>query len=265
MTRTNLLATGAIVALVFATGPSMAQQEGGAPLPAEKTGPSGAKQPSSVRHQSDDGQNTPAGRNERLDGRTGEAPHDRGRHETTGQAPREDQPNRPNERISGPKRGDTEQAPRSGQPPATGQAPRQDRPMEDNRATGQAPREDGKGRASEQNRLEQERGKSDREENRGTVGQDAAGTRANVNVTPDKRARIHETIIHERNAPRVTSVNFKISVGTRIAAHGVPLAALPQTIVEIEPAWRDFEYFVIGQEIVIVDPGSLEIVAIVDA
>jgi hypothetical protein len=41
--------------------------------------------------------------------------------------------------------------------------------------------------------------------------------------------------------------------------------ALPQTIVEIEPAWRGFEYFMIGDEIVIVDPRSLEIVAIVDA
>jgi Protein of unknown function (DUF1236) len=41
--------------------------------------------------------------------------------------------------------------------------------------------------------------------------------------------------------------------------------ALPQTIVELEPAWRGFEYFVVGNEIVIVDPRSLEIVAVIDA
>jgi len=41
--------------------------------------------------------------------------------------------------------------------------------------------------------------------------------------------------------------------------------ALPWTIVEIEPARRGFEYFMIGDQIVIVDPRSMEIVAIVDA
>jgi hypothetical protein len=270
MNRTNLLATGAIVALVFATGASMAQQERGAPPAAEKMAPSGAKQPSAVKHQNDEGQNTPAGRNERLEGRIGEASQNRGRPETTGQAPREDQQNRPNERTSEPKRGEIEQGPRSernGQTPATGQAPREDRrnrTLEENRATGQAPREDGKRRASEQDRFEQERGRTDREENRGTIGQGAAGTRANINITPDKRTRIHETIIHERNVPRVSSVNFDISIGTQVP-RGVRFAALPQTIVDIEPAWRGFEYFLIGDEIVIVDPRSLEIIAIIDA
>jgi hypothetical protein len=37
------------------------------------------------------------------------------------------------------------------------------------------------------------------------------------------------------------------------------------TIVEIEPAWRGFEYFMIGDQIVIVDPRSMEIVAVVEA
>jgi Protein of unknown function (DUF1236) len=270
MNRTNLLATAAIVALASATGTLMAQQERGTPAPAEKMAPSGAKQPSAVRHQNDEGQNTPAARNDRLEGEIGEAPQNRGRPETTGQAPREDQPHRPNERTSEPKRGEAGQGSRSernGQPPATGEAPREDRrshATEENRTTGQAPREDGKSRASEQNRFEQERKTTDREENRTTTGQGAAGTRANINIAPEKRTRIHETIIRERNVPRVSSVNFEISVGTRVPG-GVRFAALPQTILEIEPAWRGFAYFVIGDEIVIVDPRSLEIVAIVDA
>jgi Protein of unknown function (DUF1236) len=62
----------------------------------------------------------------------------------------------------------------------------------------------------------------------------------------------------------MSSVNFIVSVGTRVP-RSVRFMALPQTIVEIEPAWRGFEYFMIGDEIVIVDPRSLEIVAIVDA
>jgi hypothetical protein len=45
----------------------------------------------------------------------------------------------------------------------------------------------------------------------------------------------------------------------------VRFAALPRRILEIEPAWRGFEYFMIGDEIVIVDPRTLAIVAIVEA
>ena len=254
MNRTNLLITGAIVALAFTTGNSMAQQERGTPAPAEKMAPSGAKQPPAAKHQKDEGQYAPGGRNEMRDRRSGEASQSRGRPETSGQAPREDQPNRLNERTPEPRRGESERGPRSernGQAPAIGQAPRDDRrsrATEENRTTGQAPRE--------------ERARTDREEGRGAVG--VAGPRASVNITPEKRTQIHETIIHERNAPRVSRVDFDISVGTRIP-RSVRFAALPRSIVEIEPAWRGFEYFMIGDEIVIVDPRSLEIVAVVEA
>jgi hypothetical protein len=274
MNRTKLLATGAMAALLFATTAAMAQQENreqGAPAPAEKMAPPGAKQPSAVQHRNDEGQNAPAGKNKKLEGRVGETPQNRGRSETTGQAPREEQPNRLNEHTSEPKRGETGPGPRSernGQASEPGGAPSEDRrgrTMEENRTTGQAPQEDGKNRASEHNRSDQERGRTDREENRGgAVGQGAAGTRANMHITADQRTRIHETIIHERNAPRVNSVNFDVSVGTRVP-RGVRFAALPPTILEIEPAWRSFEYFLVGDEIVIVDPRSLEIVAVVEA
>jgi Protein of unknown function (DUF1236) len=258
---------GAIVALALATGNSVAQQERGAPPLAEKMAPSGAKQPPAARHQNDEGQNAPQSRNEMRDHRTGEASQNRGRPETTGQASREDQPHRLNERTQEPKRGGVEQGPRSernGQAPATGQGPREDRrsrAAEENRTTGQAPREEGKSRTIEQNTFEQQRARTDREESRGTVG--LAGPRANINLTPEKRTRIHEAIIRERNAPRINRMNFDISVGVQVP-RSVRFAALPQAIVEIEPAWRGFEYFMIGDEIVVVDPRSLEIVAIVE-
>jgi hypothetical protein len=35
--------------------------------------------------------------------------------------------------------------------------------------------------------------------------------------------------------------------------------------VEIEPSWRGFDYFMVGEQIVIVNPRSMEIVAIIDA
>jgi hypothetical protein len=258
MSRHNLLVSCAVVAFVAATGASMAQQERvpqqERSAPAEKMAP----------------QNTPGVHNQGPNGRAGEAPQNRSRTETTGQAPREDRQGHPAERSSEPERGKTEQPPRSErneQNRATGQAPREDRgnrAQEQNRTTGQAPREDRTNRSSEQNRLEERTNRT--EENRATTGQGAAGSRSSVtvNLTPEKRTRIHEVIVNERNAPRVSSPNFDISVGAQVP-RTVRFAALPRTIVEIEPEWRGFEYFMIGNQIVIVDPKTMEIVAILDA
>jgi hypothetical protein len=33
----------------------------------------------------------------------------------------------------------------------------------------------------------------------------------------------------------------------------------------MEPSWRGYDYFIVGEQIVIVDPRSMEIVAIIDA
>jgi hypothetical protein len=35
--------------------------------------------------------------------------------------------------------------------------------------------------------------------------------------------------------------------------------------LEIEPNWRGYDYFMVGEQIVIVDPRSMKIVAIIDA
>jgi hypothetical protein len=273
MRRHNLLVTCAVVAFVATTGASMAQQERGPQqergAPAEKIAP----------------QNTPGVHNQGPSGRTGEAPQNRSR-ETTGQAPGEDRQSRPTERNSEPERGKTEQPSRSERNEQNRAAPR-----EQNRTTGQAPREERTNRSSEQNRPEQERGQTDRteenrtnrsseqnkleqergrtdrtEENRATTGQGAAGSRSNatVNLTPEKRTRIHQVIVNERNAPRVRSPDFSVSVGTRVP-RTVRFATLPRTIVEIEPEWRGFEYFMIGEQIVIVDPKTMEIVVVLDA
>ena len=37
-----------------------------------------------------------------------------------------------------------------------------------------------------------------------------------------------------------------------------------QTVFAIEPAWRGYDYFMVGDQIVIVDPRSMEIVAILE-
>jgi hypothetical protein len=82
-----------------------------------------------------------------------------------------------------------------------------------------------------------------------------------VNLTPQQKTTIRETVIKQSSAPRVSNVNFSLSVGTSVPKT-VRFAPLPRTIVEIQPSWRGYEYFLVGDEIVVVDPRTLRIVAI---
>ena len=66
------------------------------------------------------------------------------------------------------------------------------------------------------------------------------------------------------NAPRVTNINFSINVGT-VVPRTVRVVAVPATLVEIHPAWRGYMYFVHGDDIIIVEPGTLRIVAVIAA
>ena len=63
------------------------------------------------------------------------------------------------------------------------------------------------------------------------------------------------------SAPRVTNVNFSINVGT-VVPRTVRVVAVPPTLVEIHPEWRGYIYFVHDDEIIIVEPGTLRIVAV---
>lgn len=85
-----------------------------------------------------------------------------------------------------------------------------------------------------------------------------------VQLSEDQRSQM-KTIIGREHGPRLGSnVNFDVTVGTRIPRN-VHVVVLPEEIVRIVPAYRGYEYFLVGDEIVIVDPRTLEIVAIIPA
>jgi len=62
------------------------------------------------------------------------------------------------------------------------------------------------------------------------------------------------------NVPRVNNVNFSLRVGVAVP-ESVHVIAVPSTLIEIYPDWRDHYYFVTGDDIVIVDRGH-KIVAV---
>jgi Protein of unknown function (DUF1236) len=82
-------------------------------------------------------------------------------------------------------------------------------------------------------------------------------------LSEDQRSQI-KTIIGRERGPRLGSANFDVRVGTRIP-RSVHYAVLPPDIVRIVPQYRGFNYFLVQDEIIIVDPRTLEIVAIIPA
>src|ERR1700694_4699860 len=92
-----------------------------------------------------------------------------------------------------------------------------------------------------------------------TTGQGAAGTSASL--TTEQRTRI-STTIRETNVKPLSNVSFSISVGTRLPRN-VHRYRLPRTVIEIYPSWRGYEYILVGNDILVINPRTLEIVAVI--
>ena len=84
-----------------------------------------------------------------------------------------------------------------------------------------------------------------------------------VQITEQQRTHIHERISRE-SLHRVDHVDFSVSVGT-VLPRTVVLYELLPTIVEIVPEYSGYRYVVVGDELLIIDPVSLEIVAVLPA
>ncbi|WP_027572243.1 DUF1236 domain-containing protein [Bradyrhizobium sp. WSM1743] len=92
-----------------------------------------------------------------------------------------------------------------------------------------------------------------------TTGQAGAAAK----LSTEQRTQITSVIREEKVAP-VTNVNFNISVGTRIPREGITLHALPSRVVTIYPEWRSYKYILVKEEIVIINPDTYEIVAVLN-
>src|SRR5262245_43922825 len=84
----------------------------------------------------------------------------------------------------------------------------------------------------------------------------------NVTLTTEQRTKIRQTVLASGNVPRATNVNFSVSVGTAVPT-SVRVVAVPTVIVDIHPEWRGYMYFVVDDQIIIVDRNH-RIVAVLD-
>ncbi len=172
---------------------------------------------------------------------------------TTGQAPSErskaGQANerRENNKVEGQKNLNNKST--------TGQAPSQQT----------SPKSDRMNNANEPNRANERTGAGENRTGPSTSTSTSTSTPGSVNLSSEQRTKIHSIIVSEHNAPRVAHVDFDVRVGTVVPRGKVKFVPLPSTIVEIEPQWRGYEYFLVGDEIVVVDPATLRIVAVLPA
>lgn len=92
-----------------------------------------------------------------------------------------------------------------------------------------------------------------------TTGQAGAGAK----LSTEQRTKI-TTVIRDQHIAPVNNVNFSISIGTRVPRE-VSFHPLPAEVVTVYPEWRGYEFFLVRDQIIVVDPRTLEIVAVLEA
>ncbi|WP_312002394.1 DUF1236 domain-containing protein [Bradyrhizobium hereditatis] len=90
----------------------------------------------------------------------------------------------------------------------------------------------------------------------------SAQSRTNVNVSASlsesQRSRVSMSI-SRLNAKPVTNVNFSLSVGT-VVPRDVRFQPLPADVVEVMPQYRGYNFILVREDIVIIDPATYKIV-----
>jgi Protein of unknown function (DUF1236) len=82
-------------------------------------------------------------------------------------------------------------------------------------------------------------------------------------LSTEQHAKIRDTL-RDGKAEHLTNVQFSTAVGGVIPGT-VRLYVLPVSVMEYAPQYRDYEYILVGDEILIVDPRTLRIVAVIAA
>ena len=98
------------------------------------------------------------------------------------------------------------------------------------------------------------------EKDRVTTGQGAAAGSANLST--EQRTKI--TTIIRQNKVEPAHLNVSVRVGTRVP-ESVRFYPLPAEVFVVYPEWRGYNYILVGDQILVIDPRTHEIVAILEA
>jgi hypothetical protein len=163
-------------------------------------------------------------------------------------------------------KGFSQEEPKKSATPQRG-AQEQRGPQNQRGAQGNEPGQAGAPGTKERMGQDQDRSKQDQDRGNAVPGQAQQSGRAggaSVQLSQDQRTKIKDVIVRDRNVARVNGANFSVSVGTRVP-RDVHVSVLPPEVVTIVPEYRGFEYVLVGDQLLIIDPDTLEIVAILPA
>jgi hypothetical protein len=93
-----------------------------------------------------------------------------------------------------------------------------------------------------------------------TTGQGAAAGAANLST--EQRTKI--TTIFKQHKVEPAHLNISVHVGATVPT-SVHFYPVPTEVVEVYPEWRGYDYILVGDEIIIINPRSHQIVAILEA
>jgi len=91
-----------------------------------------------------------------------------------------------------------------------------------------------------------------------TAQSSSSNVRVSASLNETQRTRVSESIARLNVAP-LNNVNFSLSVGT-VVPRDVRFQPLPADVVEVMPQYRGYNFFVVRDEIVIVDQTTYKIV-----
>jgi hypothetical protein len=86
---------------------------------------------------------------------------------------------------------------------------------------------------------------------------------ASAPMSSEQNVKLRETLKGEKSE-RLSGVKFSVSIGDAVP-ESVHFYRLPDRIVEYAPQYRDFDYILVGDDILIVDPRTHRIVAVISA
>ncbi len=115
-------------------------------------------------------------------------------------------------------------------------------------------------RSNQRNATTEQQRAAEQLERNGRLQSNASGV--NVKLNDQQRNEIRTTVIDKSGAPRVGHVDFDVAVGTVVPREHVHVVPVPETLVRIEPEWRGYLYFVYEDDVVIVNPRDMKIVAV---
>lgn len=88
------------------------------------------------------------------------------------------------------------------------------------------------------------------------------GSKASISqISPEQKTKV-KSVFTQHHAKAVTDIDVKVGIGV-VVPRSVRFYPVPEEIIVIAPEYRDYLYFVVGNQVCVVDPETYEIVDII--